>query len=116
MDFGKEKFGGPFTEEEVGDVKTVLRLLPLVMCLSLCVSGSMTPVNLLTMNINIPIDRVLTYGLNSTWLLALLLIPCSLSILNSSIYSQPQTKYAKMHRNRLVPPAIGNCTIGSSMC
>ena len=24
MDFGKEKFGGPFTEEEVEDVKTVL--------------------------------------------------------------------------------------------
>ena len=26
IDFGKEKFGGPFTEEEVEDVKTVLRL------------------------------------------------------------------------------------------
>ena len=35
MDYGKEKFGGPFTEEEVEDVKTVLRLLPLVICLSL---------------------------------------------------------------------------------
>ena len=33
MDYGKEKFGGPFTEEEVEDVKTVLRLLPLVICL-----------------------------------------------------------------------------------
>ena len=30
MDYGKEKFGAPFTEEEVEDVKTVLRLLPLV--------------------------------------------------------------------------------------
>ena len=29
LDFGKDKFGGPFTEEEVEDVKTVLRLLPL---------------------------------------------------------------------------------------
>ena len=38
MDYGKEKFGGPFTEEEVEDVKTVLRLLPLVICLSLSVS------------------------------------------------------------------------------
>ena len=37
MDYGKEKFGGPFTEEEVEDVKTVLRLLPLVICLSLSV-------------------------------------------------------------------------------
>ena len=26
MDYGKEKFGGPFTEEEVEDVKTVLWL------------------------------------------------------------------------------------------
>ena len=39
MDYGKEKFGGPFTEEEVEDVKTVLRLLLLVICLSLGVTG-----------------------------------------------------------------------------
>ena len=38
MDYGKEKFGGPFTEEEVEDVKTVLRLIPLVTCLSLMVA------------------------------------------------------------------------------
>ena len=30
MDYGKEKFGGPFIEEEVEDVKIVLCLLPLV--------------------------------------------------------------------------------------
>ena len=72
MDFGKEKFGGPFTEEEVEDVKTVLRLLPLVTCLSLCVSGSMTPVDLLTMKSTT--NTVLTYGFDSTWLFALLLI------------------------------------------
>ena len=35
MDYGKEKFGGPFTEEEVEDVKTVLRLLPLIVCFSM---------------------------------------------------------------------------------
>ena len=29
LDYGKHKFGGPFTEEEVEDVKTVLRLIPL---------------------------------------------------------------------------------------
>ena len=34
MDFGKDKFGGPFTEEEVEDVKTVLRLIPIVICVS----------------------------------------------------------------------------------
>ena len=30
IDFGKHKFGGPFTEEEVEDVKTVFRLTPLL--------------------------------------------------------------------------------------
>ena len=30
IDFGKDKFGGPFTEEEVEDVKTVYRLIPLL--------------------------------------------------------------------------------------
>ena len=29
LDYGKDKFGGPFTEEEVEDVKTIFRLLPL---------------------------------------------------------------------------------------
>ena len=31
LDFGKHKFGGPFTEEEVEDVKTIFRLTPLIM-------------------------------------------------------------------------------------
>ena len=30
LDFGKHKFGGPFTEEEVEDVKTVFRIIPLL--------------------------------------------------------------------------------------
>ena len=30
LDLGKDKYGGPFTEEEVEDIKTVLRLIPLV--------------------------------------------------------------------------------------
>ena len=29
LDYGKHKFGGPFTEEKVEDVKTIFRLLPL---------------------------------------------------------------------------------------
>ena len=33
LDYGKHKFGGPFTEEEVEDVKTILRLLPLFLSL-----------------------------------------------------------------------------------
>ena len=31
LDFGKHKFGGPFTEEEVEDVKTIFRLAPLLL-------------------------------------------------------------------------------------
>ena len=31
VDLGKDKYGGPFSEEEVEDVKTVLRLLPLLL-------------------------------------------------------------------------------------
>ena len=32
LDLSKEKYGGPFSEEKVEDVKTVLRLLPLLIC------------------------------------------------------------------------------------
>ncbi len=37
MDLGKSKYGGPFTTEQVEDVKTILRLLPL--CLTLWFLG-----------------------------------------------------------------------------
>ena len=33
LDLGKEKYGGPFSDEEVEDVKTLLRSLPLFTCL-----------------------------------------------------------------------------------
>ena len=35
MDFGKEKFGGPFTE----DIKTLLRLIPLLVCVSIAINA-----------------------------------------------------------------------------
>uniref|UniRef100_A0A1X7TDH0 Uncharacterized protein n=1 Tax=Amphimedon queenslandica TaxID=400682 RepID=A0A1X7TDH0_AMPQE len=35
LDLGKDKYGGPFTEEEVEDVKTILRLVPLVIIVAL---------------------------------------------------------------------------------
>ena len=35
LDLGKEKYGGPFSEEEVEDVKTVLRLIPLIIICAL---------------------------------------------------------------------------------
>ena len=52
MDFGKEKFGGPFTEEEVEDVKTVLRLIPLALSLSFFYGAEIAPTNLLMINSN----------------------------------------------------------------
>ena len=33
LDYGKHKFGGPFMEEEVEDVKTILGLLPVFLSL-----------------------------------------------------------------------------------
>ena len=35
IDLGKDKYGGPFTVEEVEDVKTILRLIPFIMCVSM---------------------------------------------------------------------------------
>ena len=35
IDLGKDKYGGPFTVEEVEDVKTVLRLVPIVVCFAM---------------------------------------------------------------------------------
>ena len=73
MDYGKEKFGGPFTEEEVEDVKTVLRLIPLVICFTL----SVTTLYLSTKSYvfyNDPKISVLNEALFS-WLFPVLLIP-----------------------------------------
>ena len=36
IDLGKNKYGGPFTNEEVEDTKTFLRILPLLLCLFGC--------------------------------------------------------------------------------
>ena len=33
LDLGKEKYGGPFTEEQVENVKVVMRLTPLIICI-----------------------------------------------------------------------------------
>ena len=48
LDLGMEKYGGPFTEEQVEDVKTVLRLLPLMFCcrlVTLSANGSPGAIN-----------------------------------------------------------------------
>ena len=73
MDYGKDKFGGPFTEEEVEDVKTVLRLLPIVICLFCTIDGfSFTPIGTFP-SISSTVAW-LNYGLE-VWLIPLLLIP-----------------------------------------
>ena len=73
IDFGKDKFGGPFTEEEVEDVKTVLRLLPLLICLSFATGiANINPTSLL---IDLEYrEIVLNIGMDS-WLFPILLIP-----------------------------------------
>ena len=70
MDYGKDKFGGPFTEEEVEDVKTVLHLLPLVICLGLF---SLCALERTSTN-NASIGKVSNFELKY-WLFPLLLIP-----------------------------------------
>ena len=39
IDLGKDKYGGPFTFEEVEDVKTFLRLIPMVLCIAMFAIG-----------------------------------------------------------------------------
>ena len=92
MDYGKEKFGGPFTEEEVEDVKTILRLLPLVICLSLNLSALEYYTS--TVDLFYDVESVLVLNVAiGTWFFPVLLIPlyqlllyrcfrsCSLSML-----------------------------------
>ena len=43
LDLGKDKYGGPFTEEEVEDVKTVLRFCPLLVCISVITVATIVP-------------------------------------------------------------------------
>ena len=83
MDFGKSKFGGPFTEEEVEDVKTVLRFIPLVFCLGVFIGTDSLPAELLVgdMNINLFINE----GLN-TWFIPVLLIPVYRLLLHRFIH------------------------------
>ena len=76
MDYGKDKFGGPFTEEEVEDVKTVLRLLPLVVCLSLAAPFLDVGTNSIYLfDYRDESLFILNTAINITWLFALLLIP-----------------------------------------
>ena len=84
IDFGKDKFGGPFNEEEVEDVKTVLRLLPLLICLS--VAKGIANGNPTSLLIDLEYkDIVLNIGMKS-WLFPVLLIPIHQFLLNPFFY------------------------------
>ena len=86
MDYGKEKFGGPFSEEEVEDVKTVLHLLPLVICLSLSVDA----LELIPMTVFLFYDDQRNALLNESityWLFPLLLIPLYQLLLHRFFHS-----------------------------
>ena len=48
VDLGKSKYGGPFTAEQVEDVKTILRLLVIIMSLSFVVFTLMLPISATT--------------------------------------------------------------------
>ena len=99
MDFGKEKFGGPFTEEEVEDVKTVLRLIPLIVCSSCFNGAELAPENLLVGNTNI--KAFLDLGL-AGWLFPLLLIPIYRFLLHRLIH-------------RYTPSMLNSLTIGMAL-
>ena len=73
MDFGKDKFGGPFTEEEVEDVKTILRLVPIVCCISFIanVSWNHTGIDLSENKVINDFFALAIY----TWFFPLFLIP-----------------------------------------
>ena len=85
MDFGKKKFGGPFTEEEVEDVKTILRLLPLMGCISFSVKGVDTNLSLDAFSSQY-LNCVINYGAEF-WLAPLLFIPVFQCLLHSLLHN-----------------------------
>ena len=70
LDYGKHKFGGPFTEEEVEDVKTIIRLLPLLLTIGGAFINSTTNAFIL---LSTTLD--LQYNTIILFVLPLLLIP-----------------------------------------
>ena len=75
IDYGKEKFGGPFLEVEVEDVKTILRMLPLVACVGVAVGvSSWTPVVVDPAVIQDPYWMCVV-GSSVTWLSPLIFVP-----------------------------------------
>ena len=55
IDFGKSKYGGPFTTEQVEDVKTFLRLIPLISLI-----GTMAGTYVASLNLYIHLEKLYT--------------------------------------------------------
>ena len=73
MDLGKSRYGGPFTTEQVEDVKTILRLLPLCLALwllgcSLAISHPLIYANVYPQDLNCYVSKLLAlFTYNSWW-------------------------------------------------
>ena len=103
MDFGKKKFGGPFTEEEVEDVKTVLRLIPMVVCFSLfIITLAYSPVDIFRVSGNNGI--LVNYGMKN-WLPPVLLIPFYQLIVRPCVRNSPSML-------RCIGAAMLTCAVG----
>ena len=114
IDFGKHKFGGPFTEEEVEDVKTVYRLTPLLVA-AFGVSLS------LEMNDQLSLHAILTTKINfmcvqnlkrSFYYVTAVIFDTILSFHLVSFGPQVRSKYSEDNGNRtfLVPTGYSNRT------
>ena len=77
VDLGMSKYGGPFTVEEVEDVKTFLRLIPVILCAGGCNVGTYTQWEDLLSGEQITTNykAVLAYGDTLNLILAVLGIP-----------------------------------------
>ena len=87
LDLGKDKYGGPFTEEEVEDVKTVFRMLPLfiaVIAFALCDDYYWSAINSFTLPICSAVTICSLFSHSNV----------SLFILYQSLFLQVYSEYA----------------------
>ena len=93
---GKEEFGGPFSENKVEDVKTVLQLLPM-------------DVDAIDKQY-VYINCVLNTGVLQ-WMVPLFLVPFYISIFTLSTLPQVNPQHAEENWCRTIPAASGLCFV-----
>ena len=114
LDYGKHKFGGPFTEEEVEDVKTLLRLMPLFLSIfGICITHFVRNKNPFQAHI-IRTPPALVDCINSLqhmiyYLLAILLIPTYQLVLLPLLHNRIPSLM------KLITAGLFLCFIGSLM-